>query len=42
MRVPLISGIVGSAEYEIDYDSDPAVDSDTTDQTFKLKLGYKW
>ena len=42
VRVPLISGIVGSAEYEIDYDSDPAVDTETTDQTFKLKLGYKW
>ena len=42
VRVPLISGIVGSAEYEIDYDSDPAFDAETTDQTFKLKLGYKW
>jgi len=42
VRVPLIAGLVGSLEYEIDYDSEPAVEAETTDQTFKLKLGYKW
>jgi hypothetical protein len=42
VRVPLVAGIVGSVEYEIDYDSQPAVDSLTTDKTFNLKLGYKW
>ena len=42
VRVPLIAGLVGSVEYEIDYDSEPAVEAETTDQTFKLKLGYKW
>ena len=26
-------------EYEIDYDSEPAIAAETTDQTFKLKLG---
>lgn len=42
VRVPIIAGLFGSVEYEIDYDSEPAVASETTDQTFKLKLGYKW
>jgi len=42
VRVPLIAGLVGSVEYEIDYDSEPAVEAETTDSTFKLKLGYKW
>lgn len=42
VRVPLIAGLFGSLEYEIDYDSEPAVEAETTDETFKLKLGYKW
>lgn len=42
IRMPLIAGLVGSVEYEIDYDSEPAIEADTTDQTVKLKLGYKW
>lgn len=42
IRIPLISGLVGSAEYEIDYDSEPATEAEKTDQTFRLKLGYKW
>ena len=42
VRVPLVAGFVGSFEYEIDYDSQPAVDALTTDETFNLKLGYKW
>jgi hypothetical protein len=42
VRVPLIVGLIGSFEYEIDYDSEPAVEALTTDQTFRLKLGYAW
>lgn len=42
VRVPLVAGLFGSLEYEIDYDGEPAFESDTTDKTFKLKLGYKW
>lgn len=42
VRVPLTSGFVGSAEYEVDYDSRPAVEAKTTDTTFRLKLGYQW
>jgi putative salt-induced outer membrane protein YdiY len=42
VRVPLKAGFVGSVEYEIDYDSKPADAAETTDQTFKIKLGYKW
>ena len=42
VRVPLVAGFVGTVEYEVDYDSQPAVESLTTDRTLNLKLGYKW
>lgn len=42
VRIPIFAGLFGSVEYEIDYDSEPAVDTETTDKTFKFKLGYKW
>ena len=40
--MPLVAGFVGTVEYEVDYDSQPAVESLTTDTTLNLKLGYKW
>jgi len=42
VRMPLLAGFVGSIEYEIDYDSEPAIRAETTDSTFNFKLGYKW
>jgi putative salt-induced outer membrane protein YdiY len=42
IRAPIFGGFIASAEYEIDYDSQPAVEVETTDTTFKLKLGYEW
>ena len=42
LRVPILAGFIASAEYEIDYDSEPAIAVETTDTTFKLKLGYEW
>lgn len=42
IRVPLVAGFVGSIEYEIDYDSQPAVESLTMDNSLNLKLGYTW
>ena len=42
LRAPIFGGFIASAEYEIDYDSEPAVEVETTDTTFKLKLGYEW
>ena len=42
LRIPIIAGLFGSVEYEIDYDSEPAVDTESTDKTFKFKLGYEW
>ena len=42
LRIPIFAGLFGSVEYELDYDSKPAVESESTDRTFKLKLGYKW
>ncbi len=42
LRVPLVGGLIGSLEYEIDYDSEPAIEAKTTDATLRLKLGYEW
>lgn len=42
LRAPIFSGFIASVEYEIDYDSELAVEVETTDSTFKLKLGYEW
>jgi putative salt-induced outer membrane protein YdiY len=42
LRVPLAGGFVSSLEYEIDYDSAPADDAKTTDETLRLKIGYQW
>lgn len=39
-RVSLIGGFVGSLEYEIHYDSDPAQAAKTTDKALRIKLGY--
>lgn len=42
LRMPLVGGIVGSAEFEIDYDSQPALRAETMDTTLRLKIGYQW
>lgn len=40
--MPLFGGFVGSLEYEIDYDGQPAAGTKTTDKTLRLKIGYQW
>lgn len=42
LRVPLTGGFVCSLEYEIDYDSEPAIETRTTDKTLRFKVGYEW
>jgi putative salt-induced outer membrane protein YdiY len=42
LRVPLFGGLVGSAEAKIEYDSDPFEDTEGTQTTYRLKLGYEW
>lgn len=42
LRMPMAGGIVGSLEYEIDYNSEPAPVTKTTDTTLRLKVGYQW
>jgi len=42
IRVPLAAGFVGSVEYELDYDSEPAIETKNTDTTLRFKLGYQW
>jgi len=42
LRAPIFAGFTAGIEYEIDYDSEPAVRVDKTDTTFRLKLGYEW
>jgi hypothetical protein len=41
-RVPLFGGLVGSAEAKFDYDSEPMGETDSTQATYRLKLGYEW
>ncbi len=42
LRWPIYRGIVGSLEYQIDYDSEPADEAKDYDSTFAMKLGYQW
>ena len=42
LRVPLFGGLVGSAEVKLDYDNDPSGETDHTQATYRLKLGYAW
>ncbi|MCH9022492.1 MAG: DUF481 domain-containing protein [Planctomycetes bacterium] len=41
-RIPITHGIIGSLEYEIDYDSEPARRGFKNDNTLRAKLGYAW
>jgi putative salt-induced outer membrane protein YdiY len=42
VRVPIISGVVGSAEFELDYDNNSLIRDESVDTTLRLKLGYEW
>ncbi len=42
LRFPLILGLVASTEIKVEYDSGAADDTDDTDTTYSLKLGYQW
>ncbi len=42
LRVPLFGGVIGSVEARFDFDSEPSEDTDSTQATYRLKLGYKW
>jgi len=42
VRFPLKWGIVSSAEIKVEYDSEPVDQTDKTDTTYRLKLGYTW
>jgi hypothetical protein len=39
---PLQSGIIASAEVELEYDSQPNTGDNKTDTTYRLKIGYQW
>jgi len=41
-RVPITHGIIGSIEYEMDYDSDPVLRALKNDNTLRVKIGYEW
>ncbi|WP_198263716.1 DUF481 domain-containing protein [sulfur-oxidizing endosymbiont of Gigantopelta aegis] len=41
-RFPLKSGVVASAEVELEYDSKPNDQVDKTDATYRVKIGYQW
>lgn len=42
LRFPLVFGLVASTEMQVEYDSGAAEDTDETDTTFSVKLGYQW
>ena len=42
LRFPIVDKLVGSLEYEVDYDSHPALDAEKSDTTVRLKIGYEW
>jgi putative salt-induced outer membrane protein YdiY len=42
LRFPLVLGLVASTEIKVDYDSGAAKNTDKTDTTYALKLGYQW
>lgn len=41
-RIPTRSALGFSIEYKVEYDSDPVGENDSTESTFRLKLGYDW
>lgn len=42
IRMPLYGGILVSGEVQVDYDSEPAPGTETTNTVYRLKLGYQW
>lgn len=42
VRVPLVRGLNATTELKVDYDSDPAPGTRSTDTTLLLGLGYTW
>jgi len=42
VRVPLVRGLDATTELKVDYDSDPAPGTHSTDTTLLLGLGYTW
>ncbi len=42
IRMPIIYGVVGTAEVDFDWDNDPEPGIEEDDTTYALKLGYEW
>ena len=42
LRFPIYAGIVASTEVKVEYDGAAGGDTDNTDTTYNLKLGYEW
>ena len=41
-RLPLGQGIQATAEYKWEYNSQPVEEDNSTESTFRFKIGYKW
>ena len=41
-RIPTRSSLGFSIEYKVEYNSDPVGENDSTESTFRLKVGYDW
>ncbi len=42
LRFPILKGLAATAEYDIDWDNQPAAGSDRIDNRYLLNLGYSW
>ncbi len=42
VRIPIIHGIVGTAEVDFDWDNDPEPGIKEDDTTYAIKIGYEW
>jgi putative salt-induced outer membrane protein YdiY len=42
LRFPMVLGLVASTEMKVEYDSGAVEDTEETDTTFSVKLGYQW
>ncbi len=41
-RAPVWRGVILTAEVKSEYNSEPVGDAETTDNTYRFKVGYKW
>ena len=41
-RLPIMSGFLLSLKFKTEYNSEPTGEADSTEKTYRMKLGYRW